>query len=250
METAPAREGAATGARSKVSELRRWSVKKGCRWRERRALPEAGGDQDDEGGEQNGEEADGSLADGLGSAQVPGGAGEDDGQLPERGAGPRGEAGRDAGEIEDEDDRVDGHVEDAGGEREPCLLKSPEGAEGAAHPAVVAALLRQGGGELADHERGGQAPDQRDEEQEEEGAAVAGVAEDVFQAVGATGDHEVGGCDEREQTHLAVGFAHAPASGEDLLLRRIYLKREGRRRPINGAGEIAMERKLDGRLAS
>jgi hypothetical protein len=114
--------------------------------------------------------------------------------------------GRDAGEIEDEDDGVDGHVEDAGGEREPCLLKAPEGAEGAADPDVVAAFRREGGGEFADHEGGGEAPDEGDAEEQEQGAAVARVAEDVFEAVRAAGDHEVGGADEREQTHFGGGF--------------------------------------------
>ena len=212
------------------------------------APPQADGDEDGEGREQKGEEADGSLADGLCSAQVPCGADEDDSQLPERGAWASGERGRDAGEVEDEDYGVDGHVEDAGCEREPGLLKSPEGAEGAAHPAVVASLLGQSGGELADHERGGQAPDQRDEEQQEEGASVAGVAQDVFQAVGAAGDHEVGGCDEREQTHLAVGFAQATASGEDLLLRRIYLKQEARRRQADDIFRAGAVRSSPGSL--
>jgi hypothetical protein len=35
-----------------------------------------------------------------------------------------------------------------------------------------------------------------------------------------------------------------------LLLRRIYLKQEEKRRQVNGVGESPMERKLDGRLAS
>jgi hypothetical protein len=47
-----------------------------------------------------------------------------------------------------------------------------------------------------------------------------------------------------------VGFAQATASGEDLLLRRIYLKQEARRRQINSVGEIPRERKLEGRLDS
>jgi hypothetical protein len=47
-----------------------------------------------------------------------------------------------------------------------------------------------------------------------------------------------------------VGFTQATASGEDLLLRRIYLKREEKRRQINRVGEIPRERKLDGRLDS
>ena len=67
------------------------------------APPQAGGDEDGEGREQKCEEADGAFADGAGAAQVPCGADEDDGQLPERGAGASGERGRDAGEIKDEE---------------------------------------------------------------------------------------------------------------------------------------------------
>jgi hypothetical protein len=35
-----------------------------------------------------------------------------------------------------------------------------------------------------------------------------------------------------------------------LLMRRIYLKQEARRRPVDGMSEIVMQRKLDGRLDS
>ncbi len=132
--------------------------------------PEAGGDEDDEGREQDAEERDRGLADGLGAAEIPERAAEDDGELPEGAAIAGGPGGREAAEVEDEDGGVDGHVEDAGGEREPGLLKAPEAAEGAAHPDVEAAFGRDGAGELADHERGGEAPDEGDDGEQEERA--------------------------------------------------------------------------------
>ena len=122
-------------------------VASGEDWRGREEpLPEAGCHHHNERRQQDGEHADRALADRLRAAEVPCRAAEDDGELPQRAAIPEGKAGRDAREIEDEDDGVDGHVENAGGEREPSLLKSPETAEGAADPAVVATLFGQGGG--------------------------------------------------------------------------------------------------------
>ena len=137
--------------------------------------------------------------------EVPERAAKDDGECPEDAAIAGGPGGREAGEVEDEDGGIDGHVEDAGGEREPGLLKAPEAAEGAAHPDVEAAFGRDGAGELADHERGGEAPDEGDDGEEEERARVAGLADDVFEAIGAAGDHEVGCGDQRQEPHLASG---------------------------------------------
>ncbi len=51
-----------------------------------RGLPEAGGDEHDEGREQEDEHADGAFADGYCAAKVPEGAEEDDGESPERAA--------------------------------------------------------------------------------------------------------------------------------------------------------------------
>ena len=51
---------------------------------------------------------------------------------------------------------------------------------------------------VSDHERGGKAPDDGDENQEEKSSAIAHVAKDVFEAVRSAGDHEICGRDERE----------------------------------------------------
>jgi len=71
-----------------------------------------------------------------------------------------GERGRQLAEILNGQRRVDGHIEDRGGERKPGFLKAPEPAERAADPDVEAAFLGHGRGEFADHEGGGQAPDE------------------------------------------------------------------------------------------
>ncbi len=167
--------------------------------------PEAGGDEHDKGSEKDAEERNGRLADGFGSGEIPEGAAEDDGEGPEGGAVASGPGGSEAAEVENEDGGVDGHVEYAGGEGEPRFLKAPKAAESAADPDVEAAFGGDGAGEFTDHERGGQAPDEGDDGEEEEGAAVAGFADDVFEAVGSAGDHEVSGAEEGDEAHLTAG---------------------------------------------
>ena len=53
--------------------------------------PEAEGDEDDEGAEEGDEEKEGAVADGLCAAEVPGTAGQDDGEGPEGASGAGGE---------------------------------------------------------------------------------------------------------------------------------------------------------------
>ena len=100
---------------------------------------------------------------------------------------------------------IERHVEDAGGEREPAFLVTPEGSQPAAHPDVEAAFRGDGRGEFADHQGGGQAPEQRQREQNEDGAAVSCAAQNVFNAVRPAGDHEVGGGDQGQEADLAQG---------------------------------------------
>src|SRR5208282_6639195 len=98
---------------------------------------------------------------------------------------PLGEPGEEAREIENEERGVNRHVEDTGDEREPSLLKSPEIAESAAHPGVVAAFDGERARKLANRVGGGQAPDERRDEEEQNSHAIAGSVDDVFGAVGA-----------------------------------------------------------------
>jgi hypothetical protein len=142
----------------------------------------------------------------LGRAQqVPRAAEDHDGQRPEIRARTSGERGVELAQVEHKDGGVERHVKDAGGEREPAFLVSPERAETAAHPDVEAAFSRDGCGEFADHEGGGQAPEQRQGEQDNDGAGVSGAAEDIFDAVGTAGNHEVGGGNQGQEADLAQG---------------------------------------------
>ena len=116
-----------------------------------------------------------------------------------------GGGGREFAEVEDKDGWVDGHVEDAGGERKPAFLISPKRTKAAADPDIKAALGGDGAGEFADHQGGGEAPHDRQEKQDQDGSQEAGAAEDVLNAVGTAGHHEVGGGDQREKAHLPAG---------------------------------------------
>ena len=96
---------------------------------------------------------------------------------------PDGQARIELAEVENEDGRVNRHVEDAGREREPPLLVSPEGTESATHPDVKATLGGNGAGQFADHERRRQRPENRQDKKNDDGARKSGAAEDVLNAV-------------------------------------------------------------------
>ena len=158
---------------------------------------------------------DGAVADGDGAAEVPERGDDDDGEFEQEGVVAVLELGEDGHQVERDGGGVDGHVEDAGGEREPGDLEAPEAAEGAVGPDVEAAFVGDGGGELADHECGGQAPEDGDDGEEKERAAEAGHADDVFETVRAARDHEVDGRDERKETE-AGGFGLAGAGDRSI----------------------------------
>ena len=79
----------------------------------------------------------------------------------------------------------------------------PRMAQGAAYPDVESTFGGYGAGKFAEHERGGKAPEKREEQKNNEGFAVARASENVFNAIGATGDHEVGGGNKRNKAHAA-----------------------------------------------
>src|ERR1700723_3812338 len=114
-------------------------------------LPKCDKSHDDKWRKEHAEQHDRALTDGLGATHVPKSAADDDNESPCCAAVAGGERCADVGhmaEIENEGDRVESHVKDAGGEREPGFLKSPEAAHGAAHPDVIAAFVGDGAGEL------------------------------------------------------------------------------------------------------
>src|ERR1051326_7087418 len=60
--------------------------------------------------------------------------------------------GADLLQIKKKECRIDRHVKNAGGEREPRFLEAPEISQAPSNPRVVAAFLRQSTGKFSDHE--------------------------------------------------------------------------------------------------
>ena len=104
--------------------------------------------------------------------------------------------GKHAGQVGHEQRGINRHVENGRHQREPGFLKSPEVAHGAAHPGVVAAFVGQRAGEFADHKSRRQAPEQRGEKKNQDGAPVAGAVQNVFGAIGSARHHEERGRDQ------------------------------------------------------
>jgi len=141
------------------------------------------------------------------------------------------EVGEDGHQVKRNGGGVESHVEDAGGEGKPGDLEAPKAAKGAVGPDVEASLVGDGRGELADHQGCGDAPKKGDEGEEKQRAAEAGHADDVLEAVGAAGDHEVDGRDERKETE-AGGFGLADAGDRSISFEGVLmwkLTREGNR---------------------
>src|SRR5580704_10972701 len=104
--------------------------------------------------------------------------------------------GEQAVEIKDEERGIDGHVEDRRHQRKPCFLESPEIAHGAPYPGVIAAFVGQRARKFADHESGGQAPENRSQQQNQDCFTVAAAMHNVFCAIGPARHHKEGGGDE------------------------------------------------------
>jgi len=117
-----------------------------------------------------------------------------------------GEPGRHLLEVKDEERGINRHVEDAGGEREPSFLKSPEIPKAAADPSVVAAFTGQRARQFADHECGRQTPENREKKQNQNAVAVTRARDDLLGAVSAARDHEESRSDERPERKLGDIF--------------------------------------------
>src|ERR1700693_3624328 len=116
------------------------------------------------------------------------------------------EPGKHSGQVGNEQGGIDRHVENGRHQREPGFLKSPEVAHGAAHPGVVAAFVGQRAGEFADHKSRRQAPEQRGEKKNQDGAPVAGAVHDVFGAIGSARHHKEGGGDQGPKREANESF--------------------------------------------
>jgi len=62
-----------------------------------------------------------------------------------------------------------------------------------------AAFLWKRAGEFTHHQCRRQTPQNGNDAEQQQRARVPRLADDVFQAVGSAGNHEVGGCDQRQQ---------------------------------------------------
>ena len=102
-----------------------------------------------------------------------------------------------AGQVSHEQRGINRHVENRRDQRKPGFLKSPEISHGAAYPGVVTAFVGQRARKLADHESRRQAPEQRGEQQNKDGASVPGAMHDLFSAIGSARHHKEGGGDQR-----------------------------------------------------
>ena len=140
-------------------------------------------------------------------------------QSPQAGARTRRPRWRKLAQIENEERGIDGHVEDACGHRQPCLLVAPERTERPPHPHIETTFGGDGARELADHQGCRQAPDQRENQQNDQGADISGPAQNIFNPIGAAGNHEEGGGDERDQPQLGKPLLASP--------RRNLSKRDG-----------------------
>ncbi len=168
------------------------------------AAPESENDKDGKGRQEQHGHPDRVSADAGHAAQVPRATKDDNRQRPEVIARGGGERGAEFAQVKDENAGVERHVEDAGREREPTFLVSPERPEAAAYPNVEAAFGGDGGGEFADHERGGQAPDERQDQQDDDGPAKTRATEDVLHAVRAPRHHKERGGDQGQKEEPIV----------------------------------------------
>ena len=108
-------------------------------------------------------------------------------------------------EVKHKQCRINRHVKNRRHQREPSFLKSPEVAHGAAYPRVVAALEWQSTRQFANHECGGKAPEDRSQEQNQNGLTIASAVHDIFCAIGSARYHKEGSGDEWPESQ-ANGF--------------------------------------------
>ncbi len=176
-----------------------------------------GGEDNDRGerGRQGEEQPERGQRDDLHTSNIKESAGDDNGERDPPSAIRFLKPREHTGQVGDEEGGIDRHIKDRGNERQPGFLKSPEVAHRAADPGVITAFVGQRARQLADHEGRGEAPEQRGDEQNQNGASVPGAMHDVFGAIGSTRHHKEGGGDQRPKRE-ADEFLPVGDNGEGL----------------------------------
>ena len=174
----------------------------------RGAVEETVDRQHREGSQQHDPHRQGAIAHRFGAHQIPRGGGGYQRNCQRRAAAAGGHPRRQVAQIADEQRGVDGHVEDAARQRQPGFLKSPEASHAARHPDVVAAPSGQRARKLADHECRRDRPDHRRHQQNQNGARVSRLGNDILKPERSARNQEEDGRDQRQQRHLA-GSGHS-----------------------------------------
>ena len=125
-------------------------------------------------------------------------------------------------EIRVEQNGIYRHVHERVQPRPPSILKRPELAERASHPAVVAALFRHRARELADDEHLGQRPDERHENEHQYREPRADGCDELLQRIRAARHVEEHHEDERKRPQRALQLQPACSA-----LTRAYTSTHG-----------------------
>ena len=149
------------------------------------------------------------FADRAHSQNIPRRADRDHRKSEDQPAMPRDEPRHELADVVDAQIGVQRHFKHAARQRQPRFLKSPEPAHPSPHPDVEAALFGDRGRQFAHHHGGGQAPQQRRDHQDQQRRGVAGLLDDVLEAIGSARDHEVGCRDHGHDGNFRDAFQAA-----------------------------------------
>lgn len=158
---------------------------------EQAAFPNTQADDAEKGCQQQPQHPQRTLPNGIRAAQIPRNANHYHRQRPRHSAMAGRQGWIELTKVRDSERGINRHVEDAGGKRQPRLLKSPEATECAADPDVEAAIFRERAGQFTHHQRGRQTPDKGDDAQQPQGAPIAGLSDNIFQSIRTARHHEV-----------------------------------------------------------
>ena len=99
-------------------------------------------------------------------------------------------------QVQHKDRGIDRHVEDPTRQAKATPPEIPRTCPWRGAPRHNIRLPAAPRGQLADHERRGQAPEQRGNEQDEDAPPVPGAMDDLFGAIGSARHHKEGGGDQ------------------------------------------------------